>query len=630
VSRRTSKKSQKKTSTDAAGQPVVEPDEELRVPRAPPTHGRLAEANARLEAQYRLVDTGRLTTIVIAQHADPALQNMINYLSKKEVPANFDVAQVRKLKRDALRYSLIDTTEPAGLYYIGQPARVEAMAIRLMIPRLVIPTAYQPTLLEMYHDSPFGGHLGALRTYHKLAIHYYWDSLFESCRLHVHNCRACRDMKQRLKDPKQLAGQMPTPTEPFEVISMDTCGPFEPSAGGFKYVFTFIDHFTRYAIAVPSFSKLSAAFAQIFINEIIAKYGPPRVLISDNGGEFVSGALNEVYKTMKVQRIVSAQYHPQSNGLVERLNGTMKQIVNSLTVANPADWAYMLPLAMHAYNTSVGDLLDMTPYELVYGRPPRTVLNDLNEILGSAGDAPRSEYVRMMKHQFQQAYYWVKAVLDADRQRVAKENIELGDHIVYHVGDIVYCRNFHTDKKVDPRKKWDTDKAYVVIGRKGPSSYTLHEYSLATKSKVGKQTTVRNAMDIAYLPQISKSDGGTFEAAKVGGPSLDEMPGLETGIPLPPPPDVTPVEGTPKLPATRSPRRKVRAPSDASSVGHRVHSSRLGQMRIDYDESSKANDIPALDYTALHSLPKRQAAASLERKRRTAKAKTTTDTTTAV
>jgi len=593
------------TRTDARGQPTTSIEQHNAPPtRVERTSEKLKAANERLETQYRLVDSAELQGIVDKQHQDEVLRPMIEYLTDKSTPANFDPTQTRKLKRDSEKFALIDTTTPAGLYYIAHSARGPLAIIRPMLPKLVIPKEYRKTMLAMYHDSPFGGHLGALRTYHKLYVCYYWDSMFDDCQKYVRDCRECHIVKQRLRNPPQPGGLMPAPTEPFEVVSMDTCGPF-PLSADFKYVFTFIDHFTRFAIAVPSVNKSSSSLAQAFVNEVIAKYGTPRILISDNGTEFVDRMLDELYKSLKIKRIISAPYHPQSNGLVERVNGTMKQIVNALTVPRPGrrgnehEWAYSLQLAMHAYNTSIGDFLGMSPFELLFGRPPRSPLNDLNEIMGSAGDQPHMEYVRLMKDRLRLAYEWVKTVLSDKRQEVMEQNIALGDHPVYKRDDIVYTRRLTGPYLKQHR--WDVDKPYVVTGRKGPSAYILHPYSLATKSLVKGKVITRNAVDIAYLGGITPQESATWHRTPI---QIAEVPD-----PMSDEPAVKAKVGR----AAAQPSKRKRAATNTDSIGHLVHESRRGQFQPIMNDEFIAKQ-PDLEYQKLYSLPSRQASESVERR----------------
>ena len=104
---------------------------------------------------------------------------------------------------------------------------------------------------------------------------------------------------------------------------MDLIGPLSDSLG-FTYVVTFIDHFSNWEIAVPTTNKKQYTAAAVLVNEVICRYGCPRVLLSDNGMEFNNAMITEVFAMLQIKKIYSLAYHPESNGKVERFNGTLK------------------------------------------------------------------------------------------------------------------------------------------------------------------------------------------------------------------------------------------------------------------------------------------------------------------
>lgn len=595
------------TRTRPAGESVATGEEPVAAEPAEVVGSKaLQKAKDRLESQYHLVDTGRMTTLAIAQHADAVLLTLINYITRKEYPVTFDVAQRRKLFFESTRYAMLSTTEPHGLYYIFRTNRNAVQNVMPLTPRFVVPSRYYPALLAMYHDSPFGGHLSALRTYRKLSVCYYWTTMLRTCEEYVNKCDTCRAVKQRLNEPKTVAGTMPVPTEPFEVMSVDTCGPFEPSAGGFRYIFTFVDHFSRWAIAIPSFKNNAASFSQVLLNEVVAKYGTPRVLISDAGSEFVNSVLNAVYRMLKTRRIVSSPYHPQSNGLVERMNGTLKQVINTLTHANKDDWAYMLPFVAHAINTSHSEFLDMTPWEVVFGRAPHDTLYDAHQLLGSAGDAPLLEHNRALKNTLGQVYSLVEAMYRQHRLKVDTSNAALGDHPVYREGDIVYRRTRPNERTKD---RWNTAIVFAIHARRGDSTYEIKKFNIETKVPFGRTYQV-HTHDICRRNSVSPAIA----------PADDPVTQLQ-----PTPMDIAAPTATsnvgdssvPRLPSGNN--RFRHRPSDTSKpapskataphhpttdgVGARVHAAASERERIDMREAPQ--DPAMLDYQAIYSLPLR-------------------------
>ena len=63
--------------------------------------------------------------------------------------------------------------------------------------------------------------------------------------------------------------------------------------------------------------------------------------------------MHEVYELMGLKKTRTTAYHPQSDGLVERQNRTLQEILSTFIVEHQADWDEMLDQAVFAYNTSV-------------------------------------------------------------------------------------------------------------------------------------------------------------------------------------------------------------------------------------------------------------------------------------
>ncbi|PKI66979.1 hypothetical protein CRG98_012644 [Punica granatum] len=99
---------------------------------------------------------------------------------------------------------------------------------------------------------------------------------------------------------------------------------------------------------------------------IIARYGIPATLITDNTKNLNNKLINELCAQFKIQHRNSSLYRPQMNGAVEAANKNIKKIIEKMTV-NYKDWHEMLPFALLAYQISIRSSTGATPYSLVYG-----------------------------------------------------------------------------------------------------------------------------------------------------------------------------------------------------------------------------------------------------------------------
>jgi hypothetical protein len=142
---------------------------------------------------------------------------------------------------------------------------------------------------------------------------------------------------------------------------------------GYKWIFHAKDHFSKYSWLRPLVSKEAINVAQT-LESIFYQFGPPRILQSDNGREFVAKVILDLTKTWPGLVIINGRpRHPQSQGLVERSNAVVQQLLGKWMDTNHStNWPSGLGPVMFAINTSVAKATKQTPFEIVFGQQPRS------------------------------------------------------------------------------------------------------------------------------------------------------------------------------------------------------------------------------------------------------------------
>ncbi|KAI9565086.1 putative integrase core domain protein [Daphnia sinensis] len=110
--------------------------------------------------------------------------------------------------------------------------------------------------------------------------------------------------------------------------------------------------------------------SMILVNKIFTKYGSPEVVLTDQGTNFLSSLIEEVCKLFKIRRIRTTAYHPQTDGLVERFNRTLCDMLACYVADEPEKWDKYLPFVTFAYNTAKQASIRETPFYLFFGREP--------------------------------------------------------------------------------------------------------------------------------------------------------------------------------------------------------------------------------------------------------------------
>jgi hypothetical protein len=171
----------------------------------------------------------------------------------------------------------------------------------------------------------------------------------------------------------------------FQLWQIDLCQikDYVPSLNKFmwRYIVKVVDHKSKFRFADTMIRKESIFVVQ-FLEKLFAIVGPPQVLQSDNGGEFQSEAYILLCQRWGIQIIYSSPRHPQSNGLIERANRTLKKAVTNWQRSNPtSDWASALPILLHRLNCIRQATIGIDPYFYVYGIKSWNELSFVQSIL---------------------------------------------------------------------------------------------------------------------------------------------------------------------------------------------------------------------------------------------------------
>ena len=106
--------------------------------------------------------------------------------------------------------------------------------------------------------------------------------------------------------------------------------------------------------------------ARSFVDNVIGSFGSPISVYSDRGLEFTGKDFRQAVKRLGVQQNFTTSFHPTANGLCERFNRTLTEILRCLTYLQPNSWDLSLKLAMLAYNTSFNSAINESPYYLFF------------------------------------------------------------------------------------------------------------------------------------------------------------------------------------------------------------------------------------------------------------------------
>ena len=140
---------------------------------------------------------------------------------------------------------------------------------------------------------------------------------------------------------------------------------------GNRYVVVFLDYLTKWVEAYPIPNQSAETIAHVLVNEIFCRHGAPEHLLSDRGTNFLSELVQEVCKHLRIKKVNTSGYHPQTDGLVEKFNSTLISMISKVAQSSGRDWDCHFPYLLFAYRVSVHESTKESPFYLLYGRDPR-------------------------------------------------------------------------------------------------------------------------------------------------------------------------------------------------------------------------------------------------------------------
>ena len=137
---------------------------------------------------------------------------------------------------------------------------------------------------------------------------------------------------------------------------------------GYNQILVIIDHFTKLAEAVPCQTASAEETCDHLITHWISRYGCPMTFQSDNGKAFVGDLTKELMKRSHIAQAHSTTYHPQTNGLVERQNRTLLNMLRVYCSRYMTDWDEYLPQVVGAYNSTQHSTTGISPFMMLTGK----------------------------------------------------------------------------------------------------------------------------------------------------------------------------------------------------------------------------------------------------------------------
>ncbi len=427
----------------------------------------LIEAEATYEAMepiQALQECSDMSPIDIQklQEEDPECSAVIRYLLHKEFP--------EKGKSDFYVKDSANCFMENGILYRSHYPRGKGTKVDRHVKLLYLPQSLRHDVITAYHDAI--GHLGVHRTFSHIQLKYYWHNMAKEIEDYIRSCVTC----QQVKNPTHArrAPLQPLPVGgPFSRIHMDFLGPLPKTPQGERHILLLVDAYSKWPEAFVTCTQEASEVARILYDQFICRYGAMDSILTDRGQCFMSNVVKELCRLLKIDKISTSAYHPQTNAHVERMNGVVTQILRCYTKEDQSDWADHLQTAMLALRASpCTESTTFTPYQLLFGRECRLPIDTmLTPPAAIAKD--QQQQVNKIHRSLQITQKIVAENRQKSQQKYKAQHDKKAKKPAYRLGQKVwlYCTVTQTGLSKKLRKKW-TGPYYITLD-KGNYTYRL-------------------------------------------------------------------------------------------------------------------------------------------------------------
>jgi len=317
--------------------------------------------------------------------------------------------------------------------------------------RLYLPIGEQRIkAFRRFHDDI--GHLAPDSILELVKRRYYWPKMEKDVRELAKSCPKCELARGRgPSQPVQKPPIRPIPPAavPFERIGLDFMPELTRTKKGNRNIITCIDYATRWVIveAVPDIT--TERVLAFLYSKVITQYGAPFEIITDRGSQFTSNAFDEFMNMYAIKHLLTSPYHPQTNGMVERMHQMVKHGITTMSEARPNRWDEFLDQTIFGIRTRTHATVKESPFFLLYGYHPRFPgdLEPIRQVSEPMDDQElrkaRERYTADRLEELGQtrAAAYKRSLLQAQKMKERDTN-NTGQDYYFEVGDLVKMKHF--------------------------------------------------------------------------------------------------------------------------------------------------------------------------------------------
>ena len=309
---------------------------------------------------------------------------------------------LKKQKEDSVIQRAIDQLEKERVISSGQLKKVsshlsvEGSAL-YFDQRLVVPSELRKEILKEVHVL---GHFGVAGTLAALRRNFFWIKMARDVRIYCRACIVCQRVKPSLRAKEPIESLVLGKDYPGGAVGVDI-GTLPWGDGEYRYFLMMVDLFTCLVELMPLHNQSAESVVAAFERGWVYRgHGTPEIVITDQGSQLDGSEFRKFCTPLGVEKRHNTPYHPQCDGMAERNIGFIKQVIMCLMLDRQLDkgsWPALLSEASFYCNCMPNASSKVSPYELTYGRQPRSPIDISCKKLVHGSQNSHGEYLDSLK-----------------------------------------------------------------------------------------------------------------------------------------------------------------------------------------------------------------------------------------
>ena len=300
---------------------------------------------------------------------DGQFKNQIYSLLKNERPYNSIIAELEAGKIEVKEKNEVYRMKRGMLVVHQEGQNTDFDFWRAIIPDEVTVKNF---ILTELHSIPYSLHPGIQRTLQKVKKHFFWKGMTGNVREYVESCPVCQVEKTDHTLGRGNLQSTSIPEKKWSEVSVDFVTDLPVTKSKKDSILTVVDKATRMVHLIPCRKSTTAAeAAKLYWDNVVKLHGVPSVIYSDRGTQFTSQFWKTLWGLTGTQLRYSTAYHPQTQGVVERMNAVIGQMLRcTLHEERAGNWDLLLPTVEMTINSLPNSSTGYSPFFLNYGYHP--------------------------------------------------------------------------------------------------------------------------------------------------------------------------------------------------------------------------------------------------------------------